>query len=144
MKEEELNKVIKILEANSSEKDAFFMYDYEDDFIKDGFIHANKDGLVLFAKELLKGVEKFDEVRLNNEKEKSIYLEVSGWYFWMKKSPKPHIKPLFKSREILIEPKSTKQKIRERLSKFSYILFIAGIIFLVFAGFFNVLDWINE
>lgn len=141
---EELDIIIEKLEAMSSVEDAFFLYDYEVSIKKSGFIHSNKEGLILYAKELLKASKRFEDFKLNKSEEETIFLETSDWYLHGKKRIIPYIKPIYKSRKLLKEPISFKEKIKEKISLISYFLTIIIIVGLVFIGFLQTIDWIKN
>ena len=142
MKEEDLDKVIEILDNNVLRDDAFLLFSYNKKKFENTNIEANKEGLEFFAKELLKAAKKFESFDSINDKNKEIFLDSSEWYFASKNSIKPYINPIFESRKDFLKPLTLKQRVKNKLSFLSYIFFIVIVIFFSVIGFMGTIDWI--
>ncbi|NOQ75559.1 MAG: hypothetical protein GQ574_26350 [Crocinitomix sp.] len=77
MEKEELNRIIALLESSNSTEDAYLAI-YADHDPYDGYAKANKEGLELFAAQLLKASIDCDK-DLTDEKPNIIKLEYEKW-----------------------------------------------------------------
>ncbi|RRJ89227.1 hypothetical protein [Flavobacterium macacae] len=68
MEKEQLQKIIKVLEANNSKDQAYFEVSYTDGEEHGTYIKANNSGLQLFASELLNVALNSEEVLSTNER----------------------------------------------------------------------------
>ncbi len=140
MKEEELNKVIQVLEQNSSDKNAFFEFDY-DEMPDYGCIRANKDGIITYAKELLRATKEFKFDSEHKENEKNVKIKTGDWYvddeFIL-----PYINPVFKKRIDLEKKKPIKETLKSRITGVIAILTLISIIGCIVVGFVTIVNWI--
>ena len=137
MKEEDLDKVIGILEQNSSEEDAHFEFTFDnDDFFH---IKSNKEGIILFSKEILKTIKGFKNTQ--DVSRNIVNLSYSSWLI-NNDIFAPYVEPVYERRENIItsEPEKTTWKAKF----FSYLLVIILLVvvasFLI--GFIEILNWI--
>ena len=141
MKEEDLNKVIKVLDDNSSFEEAYFEFDYDEENNYDhSFIHSNKEGLILFANELLKAAKGFEKIKDSEEKVKDIKLKTGEW-FGYNNIVAPYIKPIFskknKIERLVSKPKKWNDKIFELGCSLGLIVLVVSII----VGIVNIILW---
>lgn len=78
MEKEELHVIIKKLEANNSKEQAYFEVSYDDGEENGTYIKANKEGLQLFANELLKVSLNFEEI-LDRKEKTTLIDDANDW-----------------------------------------------------------------
>ncbi len=141
MKEEGLNKVIEILERNSSEDDAYFEYTYDEETEETYVIKSNKDGLKTFALELLKIANSFSEFKNNDKKFQPIKLDVKEWFIGDEVMP-TFIEPLFINRNEMVVPKPFEHSWKDDFFGFGLILFLTICVVLAIIGFITLIGMI--
>ncbi len=123
MKEEDLNKVIDILEQNSSEEDAYFEFTYgNDDFFH---VKSNKDGIVLFSKEILKTISSFSNTH-NIERN---YIKMNS-SIWLRNDNifAPFVEPVYvKRKDIELSNTEEKQPWKDKI-----VLIILVLVLIIF------------
>ncbi len=145
MKEEDLNKVIQILEQNSSEEDAYFEFYFEDlpDFET---IQANKDGLIVYAISLLKATKQFELRNLQREEgdiDNLIKFEIGAWYA-NESDSLPYIKPIFQKRNEIVKPQIYKATWKETIYESGCVLGLIILIIVIVVGFLVIFNSIIE
>lgn len=142
MKNDDLNTIIEILELNSSEEKGYIDLDYDpiennaDEL--SSCIRSNKDGLLLFAKELLKGFRK-----INDSKNEIDLIKIDGgdWLGHDIKDSVSLIKPIYKMRDDIEISKPYIEKWSDKLVPylliFGLLLFIIGVL----GGIFQIIGW---
>ena len=140
MKEKILVEMIKDLEINSSIEDAYIEYAYDDAYEK-YLMKANKDGLKLFAKELLQIASNFDNYKNNKAEFQPIKLENEDWFFDQEAMP-TFVEPIFLSRKDIkvIEPQKSSWK--DDLIGFVIVIILGVIIISAIIGFYTFVSWI--
>ena len=142
MKKQELNTIIDILELNSSEEKGYIDLYYDSIEINEerfsSGIRSNKEGLLLFAKELLIGFRKID-----NSKNEIDIIKIDGgdWFGHDIKDSTSFIKPIYKTRDDIEISKPYIEKWNDKLVPyflmFGLLLFIIGVV----GGVFQIIDW---
>ncbi|QRM90060.1 hypothetical protein FG167_12735 [Lacinutrix sp. WUR7] len=141
MKDEELNKIIDILEINGSEEHGYFDLDYERVNTKgeefSACIRTNKDGIVLFAKELLISLK-----TMNNLKEKNEVIKIEGkdWLGYDIKDMCSLIQPIYKNRSEINISKPYKSSFKDNLVGWSFMFLLGVMIVLSIIGIIQIIN----
>jgi|GEM_PF-3631341 len=137
MNKENLDRIIQTLEENSSEKDAYFEFTYEnDDYCH---IKSNQDGILVFAKELLRSVEDFEE--MSHTQYASIDIKTNDWFIDGNVFA-PYIEPIYCTRGKIINKPTTKETFKDRATGYLILGFFILLVGCGIIGFVEILSWI--
>ncbi|WP_411768786.1 hypothetical protein [Winogradskyella sp. A3E31] len=133
MDEYDLDRMIMTLGENAPQNEAYFGLtndDYPD-------IEANKAGLLLFARQLLKATRLFED-RKNNEN-KSIRIDHGDWckLFGLFES----VEPVYDSRYEFLQSIKKPSRLSEIAKGIFSIAFFIMLIFLIIVGSIQVFNW---
>lgn len=141
MKEEYLNKIIEVLEKNSSEDDAYFEYTYDEETDENYLIKSNKEGIKMFALELLKVANNFNEFKQDDNKLQSIKLDAKDWFIGDEVMP-TFIEPLFINRNEVVKPKHDQHSWKDNLIGFGIMAFLTLCVVSAIIGFITLIGMI--
>ena len=140
MTNEELDKIIKKIEQEYSESDAYFDSEFNEDF---GFAKGNKSGLLLYAKEFLKAVKEIDK-RKFDEGEMEVYNPNFNWIDGIDSNPFQYIKITKKlSGEIKPEKETEKESWKSKLFGIGCVVSLIFIVIFSIIGMTTFFKWIS-
>ena len=139
MTNENLDKIIRKIEQECSELDAYFDSEFNADF---GFAKGNKSGLLLYAKEFLKAVREIDK-RKFDEGDMEVYNPDFKWIDGIDSNPFRYIKITKKLRhEIIPDKQPEKENWKSKLLGIGCIAALIFILILTVVGFVTFWKWI--
>ena len=137
MEKEELNRIIEKIENNNSKDKAFFgVHSMENG--DEAYIKANKNGLELFAVELLKASLKSDEIIEDSEKSIITFDPKEKWItgnIWI-----GYIEPKIEDR-IDVKEELYNRTWKDKIVEYGCFTIIGIGILIFIAGIFAVLSW---
>ena len=139
MTNENLDKIIKKIEQECSESDAYFDSEFNEDF---GLAKGNKSGLLLYAKEFLKAVREIDK-RKFDEGDMEVYNPDFKWIDGIDSNPFRYIKITKKLRQEIKPDKPTeKENWKSKLFGIGCVATLVLILILTVVGFVTFWKWI--
>lgn len=141
MEERDLNKIIETLDKNSSKDNGYFDLDYKSFNEEEEFsscIRSNKDGLPLYAKELLISLRKIND---SNDKIESIRINGEEWLGYDIKGSASLIRPIYKSRKEIDCSNPYKKSIKDKLTPYIFLLLVTLFIMGILGGIFQIISW---
>ena len=138
MEDEELNKIIEILESKNSKDIASFGLYYRDGE-DEMHIKANKDGFELFAAELLKASR--DSEKIINSTEKN-YIDFGWKRKWISGELIAYIEPISENRDEIKEDKPHRTSFKDDLLKYGCLTLIAITALGIAVGFYTIFEWL--
>ncbi|MGO4919076.1 hypothetical protein [Maribacter spongiicola] len=140
MTNEELDKIIKKIEQEYSESDAYFDSEFNEDF---GFAKGNKSGLLLYANEFLKAVKEIDK-RTFDEGEMEVYNPNFDWIVGIDSNPFQYIKITKKlSGEIKPEKQTEKESWKSKLFGIGCVVSLIFVVIFSVIGMTTFFKWIS-
>jgi hypothetical protein len=138
MTNEDLDKIIDIIEEECSESEAYFDSEINEDF---GIAKGNKSGLLLYAKEFLKAVVEIDK-RKFEEGEMEVYNPDFKWIDGIDSNPFRYIQITKKLRGEIKDNKQTeKESWKSKLFRIGCVVIIIFALILTLIGFITFMKW---
>lgn len=141
MTDEEIKRVIDQLKTDNPETDALFDINFYGGGPDESFIKANKQGLQLFAAELLQG--SIESKKIIEDKEKNI-IPLNHTNEWVNGDVLiDYIEPTFATRQKPEEPKK-KNKLKHKLIGIGLSIFLLFLVICLIVGFVTIVKDINQ
>ena len=139
MNKEELNRIIELLENSNSKEEAYFAIQEYGGGPNESFIKANKDGLELYAAQLLKASLNSDEI-INDEIKNLIPLEYEEG--WVEGEIFIHYVEPIDGKEIDNEKEKYKETFIDKLIPIGCITILLVIIVSAIVGVVSIFKWL--
>ena len=134
MKDQYLSEIIAHLEQNTSKENGYFELCEEDEgYIL--YIKSNKDGLKLFATELLKAA---DEIEKNELFPNKIKLDINENEEWFEGFPIEYVKQTNRDSE----PNNYEQTFSDKMKGFGCVVIGIIVVIAMFIGFKTMFNWL--
>jgi len=142
MNNEKLENIITELESESIKDDAYFGFYENEDNQDDEHIKANKDGLILYAVELLKAANEFNLRHFEKGKDE-LYGINDEWFSKENEYMFKYIK-LINKQKSKIDPdtKEHKETWTDKVFKAGCLSAIVLILITIVVGFISILEWL--
>ncbi|ARV08643.1 hypothetical protein BTO05_02930 [Winogradskyella sp. PC-19] len=130
-----LDQIIKILGESAHQNEAYFGItgnDFPD-------IQANEDGLIPFARQLLKAVKLFEDRKLNNNE--SIPINKGNWCYLY--GALENVIPVYDNRYEFLKSREKPSALKEKIKGIIFVIFLVIIIFFTLIGIFELIGWFN-
>lgn len=139
MNKEELNRIIELLENSNSKEEAYFSIQEYGGGPNESFIKANKDGLELYAAQLLKASLNSDEI-INDEIKNLIPLEYEEG--WIEGETFIHYVEPIDGKEIDNEKEKYNETFIDKLIPIGCIIILLVIIVSAIVGVVSIFKWL--